>query len=258
MAATASTTTKSASTTKRHAALSGEGENLASPIKYTANERGGVHVQKRRLAARSKIGADWDGTAANDNIAWPLATALIREGNMELLKAAMYYRKVHDTAKSEAKLGGTSVRIDDGMAIDQRQWVKPNGQVAYKGVRVVANGDPEISAKRKTPTDSEDQIIAPNADSGWSSVPKPWKGDDPVNNMLDSQRRLSELRRILGVLVEPCEMAVVDGETYQSIGNAAGVADRSGSIAAGRAIVHMALVSLRSALGKVSRSDIAA
>lgn len=243
------------SASSRAAALSGEGENLASPIKYTAKERGGVHVQKRRLAARSKIGADWDGTAANDNIAWPLATALIREGNMELLKAAMYYRKVHDTAKSEAKLGGTSVRIDDGMAIDQRQWVKPNGQVAYKGVRVVSSPAPETSAKRKAPTDSEEQISEAKGAIGWSSVPKPWNGDEPVNNMIDAQHRLSQLRSRLGPLVEPFEMSTIDGATYREIGNAIGVANKAGSEGAGRALVHTGLISIRDAIGDVKRSD---
>ncbi|MDX1032816.1 hypothetical protein GOL82_16375 [Sinorhizobium medicae] len=245
-------------TTRRQRALAGEGDDLPARMSYTEAERDGVHVQKVRLAKMAKKGADWDGKADNDNIAWPLATALIREGNTELLKAAMYYRKVHDTAKSEAKLGGSSVSLGDGVAVDQRQWVKPNGHVAYKGVRVVASSEPETSAKRKSPTDSEEQLSAAKSESGYTNVPKAWNGDMPVNNMIDAQRRLGELRLRLGPLVESIEMAVIDGETYQAIGNASGVADRSGAISAGRAIVHVGLVSLRDAMGNVSRSDLAA
>jgi hypothetical protein len=242
--------------TKRQRILLGEGDNVVSKIKYTESEKTGVHAHKHRLAIRHKKSNDWDGQAANDNIAWPLATALIREGNTELLKAAMYYRKVHDTAKSEAKLGGSGVNLGDGVALDQRQWVKPNGQVAYKGTRVVSSHEPEASAKRKSTTDSEEQLSSEKADSGWTSVPKPWKGDEPVNNMIDAQRRLRELRTRLGILVEPLEMAVVDGETYQAVGNSTGVADRSGAISAGRAITHMGLIAIRDAIGNVKRSDL--
>lgn len=237
-------------TTKRHAALSGEGENLASHIKYTAKERGGVHVQKRRLSARSKIGADWDGTAANDNIAWPLATALIREGNMELLKAAIAYRKLNDEANSSAMLGGTSPEIASGYKLDRTTWVRASGGIATK-VRKLESMDAPATM-RVSPFEDEDTLVQKNS----VKIPKPWNGDAPVNSMIDAQRRLGELRERLGILVEPMEMAVVDGETYQSVGNASGVSDRSGSIAAGRAIVHMALISLRDFIGNVKRSDI--
>lgn len=242
--------------TKRERTLLGEGENLASPIKYTEAERKGVHAEKRRLYSRSKIGSDWDGKAANDNIAWPLATALVREGNTELLKAAMYYRKVHDTAKSEAKLGGSSVSIGDGVALDRYSYVRPNGSVVYARPRQKQSADVDIPAKRYTSPPSYDTVDHSSEEvkvSNWSNVPKPWNGDEPVNNMLDAQRRLGELRSWLGPLVEALEMAAIDGATYQEIGNASGVADRSGSIAAGRALVHTGLASLRSALGELKR-----
>lgn len=237
-------------TTKRHAALSGEGENLASPIKYTAKERAGVHVQKRRLAARSKIGADWDGTAANDNIAWPLATALIREGNMELLKAAMYYRKVHDTAKSEAKLGGTSPEIASGYKLDRTTWVRASGGIATK-VRKLESMDAPATM-RVSPFEDEDTLVQKNS----VKIPKPWNGDAPVNSMIDAQRRLGELRERLGPLVEPFEMSVIDSAMYREIGNAVGVANKAGSEGAGRALVHTGLIAIRDAIGDVKRSDI--
>ena len=237
-------------------ALSGDGSNLSSRIRYEDHERDSVREQKHRLAVRARIGGDWDGRAANDNIAWPLATALIKEGNTELLKYAMMYRKVHDTAKSEAKLGGSSVSLGDGVGVDQRQWIKPNGDVAYKGVRKVANETPEISAKRKTPTDSEAQLTSEKVDSGYTNVPKIWKGDEPVNNMIDAQRQLARLRTALGHLCEPFELACIDGRTLEAVGNAVGSANRAGAMGAGRAVVHMALVTLRDHLGSVKRTDL--
>ena len=49
--------------------------------------------------------------------------------------------------------------------------------------------------------------------------------------------------------LEPFELAVIDGRTLAEVGNAAGVAARSGAMGAGRAIVHMGLIAVRDALG---------
>ncbi|WP_198521643.1 hypothetical protein [Rhizobium sullae] len=228
---------------------------------YTAEEKDGVHAQKSRLAIRAQKGKDWDGSAANDNIAWPLATSLIREGNTELLKAAFAYRKIHDQANSGALLGGRTASIGDGMALDRYSYVRPNGTVVYKHPRQKKSADVDIPAKRYVAPPSYDGIDHSSEEvkvSNWSNIPKPYNGDEPVNRKLDAQSKLIELRGRLGVLVEPLEMAAVDGATYQEIGNASGIADRNGSIAAGRAIVHMALLAIRDALGDVRRSDLAA
>lgn len=246
---------------RRTRALSGEGDDLSARMSYTDHEREGVHAQKSRLAQRAKIGADWDGVAANDNIAWPLATSLIREGNTELLKAAMAYRKIHDDAHSGALLGGRTASIGDGMALDRYSYIKPNGSVVYKHPRQKKSADVDIPAKRYVAPPSYDGIDHSSEEikvSNWSNIPKPYKGDEPVNRKIDAQDKLIALRGRLGVLAEPLEMAVVDGSTYQAVGNAHGVADRSGSIASGRAIVHMALLAVRDALGNISRYDLAA
>lgn len=251
--------TKQAPAPKHHRTLSSDGADIRSRIAYELHERAGIHGQKARIAERANIGKDWDGKAANDNIAWPLATALVREGNTELLKAAMYYRKIHDTAKSEALLGGRTASIGDGMALDRYSYVRPDGTVTYARPRQKQAASVDIPSKQYTAPPSYDNMLPSSEEvkvSNWTNIPKPWKGDEPVNNMLDAQRRLAELRAILGILVEPLEMAVVDGATYQAVGNASGVADRSGSIAAGRAVVHMALVSLRNVIGNVRQSDL--
>lgn len=249
----------SSTATIRQKALIGEGENLASPIKYAEAEREGVHMQKRRLYQRTQVGKDWDG-AANDNIAWPLATALIREGNTELLKAAVYYRKVHDTAKSEAKLGGSSVSIGNGVALDRYSYVRLNGTVTYSRPRQKQSADTDIPAKRYTAPPAYDTIDHSSEEvkvSNWSSVPKPWNGDAPVNNMIDAQRRLSDLRARLGPLVESLEMAVIDGATYEAIGHTLGQSHKVTATAAGRSVVHIGLVTVRDAIGNVKRSDLA-
>ena len=80
-------------------------------------EKAAMRVHKRRLGKRAAIGADWNGEGENDSEAatWPLAKALLAEGNKELLKAALAYRKTYEQAKSEAQLGGKGVTIGDGI-----------------------------------------------------------------------------------------------------------------------------------------------
>lgn len=250
--------TKAAKITKSklHATLSSDGSDIPVRSIYAYHERDAAHAEKRRLHARASAGKDWDGTSANDNIAWPLATALIKEGNTELLKYAMMYRKVHDTAKSEAKLGGSSVSLGDGMALDRNVHIKDNGSIAYKHVRQSVAADKDMPARRKTQTDAEAQHTSEKAESGYTNVPKQWKGDEPVNNMIDAQRRLGSLRQALGHLCEPFELACIDGRTLQEVGNAVGTANRAGAMGAGRAIVHMALITLRDSMGEIHRSDL--
>ncbi|THK38158.1 hypothetical protein EHS39_11590 [Ensifer sp. MPMI2T] len=246
---------------RRQRALCGEGEDLPARMSYTEEERDGVHAQKSRLAKRAQIGKDWDGKAANDNIAWPLATALIREGNTELLKAAMAYRKIHTEAHSGAVLGGRTASIGDGIALDRYTYVSASGHVSYQKPRQRKSADVDIPARQYTVPPSYDSIDHSSEEvkvSNWSNIPKPYKGDEPVNRKIDAQSKLIELRHRLGVLAESLELAVVDGATYQSVGNASGVADRSGAISAGRAIVHMALIAVRDSLGNITRSDLAA
>jgi len=250
------TTKISAKTARLHMVLSGEGENLSSRIAYTAEERDGVHEQKSRLAVRANVGKDWDGVAANDNIAWPLATALVREGNTELLKYAMKYRRVYDSAKCEALLGGTSVRLGEGIALDRHSVIRPDGKIAYRRVRQSTAADVDIPSRRRF-----DASTADDSDShqkNWSSIPKPWNGDEPVNNMIDSQRELARLQGVLGHLCEPFELACIDGATLEAVGNSEGIANRAGAMGAGRALLHKALVTLRDHMDPPRRIDLAA
>jgi len=213
-----------------------------------------LNTIKRKIRKRQDIGENWDGTAANDNVAWPLAVALVKEGNNELLKYAMLYRRIYGQAKSEAKLGGASVRLEDGMSLDQRQWVKPNGEIAYKGVREVAKLAQDEPARRKIPPYVIDEESG--VEKNWSKVPKPWNGDEPVNSMIDAQRELYRLQALLGRLCEPFELACIDCKTLQEVGNSVGIANRAGSMGAGKALVHMALVTIRDSVGRVNRQSV--
>ncbi|ABF71353.1 p107 [Rhizobium phage 16-3] len=222
-------------TTRRQRALAGEGDDLPARMSYTEAERDGVHAQKARLARMAKKGADWDGTAANDNIAWPLATALIREGNTELLKAAIDYRKLYDTAKSNAMLGFGSSCLGS-IQVDEDTIVSRSGKVVKLS-----------SPKRKT---SPVEVDETGVQSNWSSVPKPWNGDAPVNDAIDARRLLCLVQIKLGQLCEAVEMAVVDGSTYKEIGEHLGVSGRSEGTAVGRTIVHLGLTAVKDAMSR--------
>jgi len=214
-----------------------------------------MHKERARLARRMKhVDKDWDGKADNDNINWPLATSLVREGNTELLKTAMAYRRIYDSANSGAQLGGTTYTPKEGKVIDYVSKLdESTGHIAYGKARKSHSVDAVASTPARRKNITNETTIAAS-----SPIPRPWNGDRPVNDMMDNQGKLAGIRRALGYLAEPLEMAVVDGATYQKVGNSIGVADRSGSIAAGRAVVHLALITARDAIGQIKREDIAA
>lgn len=235
--------------------VSGDGSDLPARMTYSENERDAVHAQKVRLHARASIGKNWDGKADNDNINWPLATSLIREGNTELLKAAMAYRKIHTEAYSGAVLGGAGVVMREGFSLDSHTKIRADGTIAYKHVRQREAAEVDIPAKQYVPPFEDEEA---QTNHNCINVPKPWNGDAPVNNKLDSQRRLVALRQHLGVLVEPLEMSVVDGATYEAVGRSMGEAHKVPATAVGRSAVHMALISVRDALGNITRKSLAA
>ncbi|TDH35707.1 hypothetical protein E2A64_10240 [Pseudohoeflea suaedae] len=210
---------------------------------------------RKAIGKRQAIGKEWDG-AANDNaaIAWPLARALATEGNIDLLKYAMMYRRIYDSAKSDAKLGGSSVSIEDEFSYDQYYAKAGSGELQMRD-----NGDLVRKYSRKSNASSVDIPARRNgsdSSSGYGGVPKPWTGDRAVNDMIDNKARLAQLQRVLGHLCEPFELACIDGATLQAVGNSVGIANRAGSMGAGRALVHTALVTLRDCMGKVTRADL--
>jgi hypothetical protein len=215
-----------------------------------------MNKQRKRINKRQSIGDDWDGRAANDNIAWPLATALLKEGNADLLKYAMMYRKIHDMAKSDAMLGGSTVALGEGIAIDRHTVIRDNGTIAYRRVRQSTAASVDIPARRRFDASTADD--SDSNEKNWSNIPKPWNGDRPVNDKIDAQRKLNRLQSALGHLCEPFELACIDGATLEAVGNAAGIANRAGAMGAGRALVHTALATLRDVIGEVRRQDLVA
>lgn len=215
---------------------------MLAPITQRAEEWHAMHAERARIASRIPK----ERAAANDNVAWPLARALLAEGNKDLLKYAVKYRLIYDRAKSEVVFGGTVP--DSDMGLEQRVANNDN-ECLYLGVRQSNAAAVDIPAKRKRATDS----LEPMPQS--SNVPKPWNGDYAVNVMIDAKRELARLQLKLGPIVEPFEMAVVDGATLEAVGNAAGIASRGGAMSAGRAIVHLGLVTLRGAMGGLNRMD---
>ncbi|MGU3494227.1 hypothetical protein ACLBXM_09315 [Xanthobacteraceae bacterium A53D] len=206
----------------------------------------------KRIAKRQSIGDGWDGKAANDNIGWPLAKALLAAGDGELLKYAMRYRQIETSATSEVLLGGTSIGADP-VQVDQKTWVKPDGTVAYKGERQLTAakfvGDIPSTQKVRT-NDSTIKAAAP--------VAKKWNGDAKVIDHIDDTRRLAALRAALGPLVEPFEEAVLHGATLEEVGRGVGTNARSAAMASGKAVVWMGLNVVRGVLGELRREDIAA
>jgi len=223
-----------------------------------AREVKALTKMRRRIEKRQSIGNDWDGRAANENIAWPLATALIKEGNTDLLKYAMMYRRIHMAAKSNAFLGGSSVTLGDGMAIDRHIHVRPNGSIAYKHVRQSTAASIDIPSRKKSITESETQLSSDKSESGYTNVPKLWKGDVPVNDMIDAKHKLGRLQSALGYLCEPFELACIDGKTLKDVGEAAGIGNKNAAMGAGRALVHTALITLRDVIGDLQRRDLVA
>lgn len=223
-------------------------------VKRIESEWQACHAERSRLAVRAKIGKDWDGKAANDNIAWPLAKALLAEGNKELLKYAIAYRRIYDAAKSEAVLGGKSIGAESVNMTYARYLYeeKESGEIKYGPVKKSVAAGVAIPPKQKRATDSLE------SGGSTSSVPKPWNGDASVNDMIDAKVKLEALDAKLGVLREPLELAIIDNKTLQEIGNSAGIANRAGAMGAGRVLVHMGLVTVRDSLGKLDRKDFAA
>lgn len=228
--------------TKLARIVAGDGSELPARMQYADSERAGIHRHKAMLAKRFKPSNDWDGKADNDNaVNWPLARALVREGNTDLLKVAVEYRRIYDTAKSEAVLGGKSPVKSEGMRLVQRIHQLEDGNVEYKGARKSEAADADIPPKMKIPAgglSSTNQV----------NVPRKWEGDKPVNDMIDAKSELSYLQYALGHLCEPLELAVIDGRKLEEVGNSVGVANRAGAMGAGRAVVHMGLITLRDAM----------
>ncbi|UOK71697.1 hypothetical protein [Ancylobacter polymorphus] len=228
-----------------HVATARKARETAQRAEAKSCRKAGTRARHRQI-----LGEDWDGEADNDNRSWPLAKALIADGKTSLLRAAMEYRRIEASANSGTLLGGTSLGMEP-VQIDQRTWIRPDGEIIYKGERrltAAAYADvPPTQAGRQT-----DGMMRPAA-----PVPKPWSGDEKVNARIDDQRRLARLRSALGPLVECFEAAAVYGETLEQVGRSAGSGNRAGAMGAGKALVMVGLYAVQNELARIRMDETA-
>lgn len=203
----------------------------------------------RNATIRQRIGEGWDGKSDNDN-GWPLARALLDDDKRHLLKYAMAYRRIESSANSQALLGGAALGYEP-VQVDQRTWVRPDGEVVYKGERKITAaayvGD--VPATKKSSTN--DNTMRPAA-----PVPKPWRGDERVNAMIDNQRRLARIKGALGPVVEPFERLCIDGATLEVVGRELGAKGRVSAETTARAIATMALYTIATCIGHLKYEDV--
>lgn len=142
-----------------HAAITDDGSNLPSPIKYLPHEAKAVAKQKKRLAKLDAKRPDWVKTPANDNQAWPLAQQLRREGNDVLLRVAERYRAIYDASLVDVPLIGTMPDDLYNVPKDQRVHNREDGSVGYKGERKVKSAigmfDGDDGTYKTTPISEE-------------------------------------------------------------------------------------------------------
>lgn len=227
-----------------------------SPEAIAARELAAQHAKpsatyrklSRQLQRRHAIGDDTP-RASNDNFAWPLAKALLAEKNEELLKYAMRYKQIEASANSDARLGGDSVAYGE-LQLDCETTIRDDGTVVYGKAKQSTSANAIGSTPSRKSTAADETTQAAMIPSG-----RPWHGDDKVNAMIDDKRTLARLRAKLGPLVVPFEMGVCEGATLQEVGHAAGTSSVRGSMAAGRAIMHLGLITVRDALGELKFSD---
>lgn len=205
----------------------------------------------RKIKKRQSIGDDWDSKRSANNINWPLATALIREGNQELLKAAMFYRKVEAQAHSNPLIGGTAPNYGD-MQVDRRMFVRGNGQISYaeekKCDELSVRPSSGTRAKKADDRISPDKIKAP--------IRGPWKGDHSLLAKMDAERAYEKLSSLIGAYLEPFEDLVCDNLTYEQVGNKMRVgSNAAGARAAAQAVAHLGLIAIRDAR-KIEKKDL--
>lgn len=202
----------------------------------------------RNATIRQHIGDGWDGEPDNDNIGWPLAKALKTSGEEYLLRAAMEYRRIDASANSGALLGGSSIGVEP-VQVDQRTWINRSGELVTKGLRkLTAAAYADVPATQAARTNEDTMRPA-------APVPKPWRGDEPVNAMIDDKVRLARLHAALGPLLGVFEDAVLCGRTLEEIGRGAGAGNKISAMGGGRALVVMGLHVVASELQRIRMDE---
>ena len=208
------------------------------------NVRGDWHAGLNIVALGARVAILDDGPSItnkpigdNDNeavVSWPLGKALKTDEQRRLLKAAAAYRRLYEYSNATGVLRGSD--LGDGIyRLDQRTWVRPDGEIVYKGARMITSGDPDPLA----PTQSGAGEKKP--------VAKKWNGDVALIAKMDARPLLAEIEVRVGPLLQPVEQAVLGGWTLEAIGrHEAGYADKQRASAVGKALVYRALAVIAS------------
>lgn len=173
----------------------------------------------------------------NDNcsaISWPLGKALKTDEQRRLLASAAAYRRLYELANATGVLRGSDMG-EVMYRLDQRTWMRPDGEIVYKGARVITSGDPD-------PT-------VPTQSSGGEKKPiaKKWTGDRAIIAMMDAKPLLREIDDRVGPLLQAVEQAVLGGWTLEAVGrHETEYADKQRSSAVGKALVYRALAVIAS------------
>lgn len=201
---------------------------LAADAEREAGDRL-ADAYRQQFLIRRGAAFEWKAPA-NDNQGWPLAKLLRAEGRDDLLRVAARYRQLDAVASNPSPLVGSD--LEGAVPLDQRTWLRPDGELAYKGARrLTARGfDDEEPTRNGLP------------------LPKKWTGDDPLNAMIDAKKAMERLRGRLGPLSEFVDDACIHGETLEAIGRSRGIGNEAGAKGAGRALVFLGLEVLAEAL----------
>jgi hypothetical protein len=143
-------------------------------------------------------------------------------------------RRIFELANATGVLRGSDA--GDGIyRLDQRTWVRPDGEIVYKGARMITSGAPDPL----TPTQS--------TGGAMKSVAKKWNGDTALIAKMDARPLLTEIDHRVGPLLQPVEQAVLGGWTLEAIGrHEAGYVDKQRASAVGKALVYRALAVIAS------------
>lgn len=182
------------------------------------------------IASTNPVGSNDNGSM----ISWPLGKALKTDEQRRLLTSAAVYRRLHEIANASDVLRGSDIG-DVAYRLDQRTWVRPDGEIVYKGARTITSGDPDPAA--------------PTQSSGGEKKPvaKKWNGDRAVIAKMDARPLLREIENRVGPLLQPVEQAVLGGWTLEAIGrHEAEYADKQRSSAVGKVLVYRALAVIAS------------
>jgi hypothetical protein len=190
--------------------------------------------------------------ATNNNVAWPLAAQLKRDGldagtalfmddpDRDLLSVAERYRQLFDLANQAEQFGASEAGLT--LALQQKLGDKTDPTPQYKGALVV-RGAPVVGdgTSKATTTSSDDGTAARRRSK---PVAKRWNGDHLINGRIDARKEIEHVHSAIGApLVGILDDACVYDLTLTEIGEEHGIGQAASG--AGKALAYLALRAAR-------------